>query len=210
MATGQAAAGQARRTNGNGIGNGTASAVVASSNDAVQGTSPSVPTLSLDDAASGISGKSSINREDPRYTNSDTFKQRIKDVGSRSPITDFHVSLEERPRTYYQPGESVRGTVILELAAPAKSLYVQLKLVGSVHVSMSRGRVSHVFFEDDILLWGTQGTQLSLTTPSQKDNWMVGTMDAGEHVFDFEFSLPAASIPSSIEVKPTDVLIRAN
>ena len=127
---------------------------------------------------------------------------------------EMYIELAEPHRTY-GPGDLVRGQVILALSKPTKTLFASIKFSGQVLVNLNKSRSKEYLFRDYLVFRGTTtdgkiepGTQIStdgdtkgVSIPSRVDRklWKVETMPAGRHVFEFEFQMPAPSLPSTVD-----------
>ena len=146
-----------------------------------------------------------------------------KSGGKRVGIEDFYIQLEDPHRMFYLPGDVVKGTtriaerakcgsltghVHLILDKPVKTQFVMLQLTGLLSGSMVREKIEYPILEEECVLWGTKTASDRTSSPKEeyetpkkeKEGWETGIMDEGEHPFPFEFSLPAKSMPSSIDV----------
>ena len=97
----------------------------------------------------------------------------------------FTLELEEGVHVFL-PGETVNGTVVVELARPKKLVGIQVSLVGWVEVLSETFSAKKQFMEETINAWSKPETEA------------YGTLPEGQHVFPFEFSLPT-DIPPSLE-----------
>ena len=86
----------------------------------------------------------------------------------------------------FLPGETVNGTVILELARPKKLLSIQVSLFGWVEVLSETFSAKKQFMEDSTTVWNKPETEA------------CGTLPAGRHELPFSFFLPD-HIPPSLE-----------
>ena len=97
----------------------------------------------------------------------------------------FKLELQEGAHVFL-PGETVNGSVILELARTKKLLSIQVSLVGWVEVLSETFSAKKQFMEDSVTVWSKQQTEA------------CGTLPAGCHALPFTFSLPD-HIPPSLE-----------
>nr|XP_002129778.1 arrestin domain-containing protein 3-like [Ciona intestinalis] len=115
-------------------------------------------------------------------------------------LQSFYVGFNEG-KSVFRPGESVCGSIVINLAAPMKMKAVKIKFVGkaNVHWSESRGsgknrrtvhyRSSETYFEQTSYVYG-QGSM----GPYQNEKKLPG----GQSNFPFQFILPP-QLPSSFE-----------
>lgn len=97
----------------------------------------------------------------------------------------FKLELEEGAHVFL-PGETVNGTVVLELVRPKKLHAVQVSLVGWVEVLSETFSAKKQFMEEVVTAWSKPETEA------------CGTLPAGNHALPFSFSLPN-HIPPTLE-----------
>ena len=97
----------------------------------------------------------------------------------------FKLELEEGAYVFI-PGETVNGTVILELARPKKIVSIQVTLIGWVEVVSETFSAKKQFVEENVTVWSKPETET------------IGTLPEGHHVLPFSFELPS-HIPPSLE-----------
>lgn len=86
----------------------------------------------------------------------------------------------------FLPGETINGSVIMELARPKKLVCVQVTLVGCVEVLSETFSAKKQFMEESTTAW------------SKPESEPSGTLPEGRHVLPFSFALPG-DIPPSLE-----------
>ena len=173
------------------------------------------PLTDINDAPTSIveSNSSANTLETHKSQRRRKVKQKMVDIGVRSGVSDFYIVFKDRDKNFYEPGDVVSGIVILVLSKKIKTMYTLLKLEGRLEYNNVREKVAFTFFEDEILLWGTESppSQETDTLKSCSETFNKSSkasyMDAGEHCFEFEFILPQKSLPSSVEVRILFILI---
>ncbi|KAI8493526.1 hypothetical protein Bbelb_289230 [Branchiostoma belcheri] len=103
----------------------------------------------------------------------------------------------EKNMDVFQAGQIVRGQVDVDLKEDMKMRGINIKLKGSakVHWTVHTGKTTiyyhgrESYFDDTMSLWG-QGKSQSGEDP---------VLTAGRHSFPFQYQLPSAGLPSSIE-----------
>lgn len=86
----------------------------------------------------------------------------------------------------FLPGETVNGTIILELERPKKLHAIQVNLIGWVEVLSETFSAKKQFLEDTVTVWSKPETEV------------CGTLPTGTHALPFTFVLPH-HIPPSLE-----------
>ncbi|XP_065828696.1 uncharacterized protein [Oscarella lobularis] len=94
------------------------------------------------------------------------------------------VSLNSTPTGVYRPGETISGTVNVNLEKPLAAT----KLVAMLHGEVNVKSASKTYLDCEEDLWNKTGTQSNAQA----------TLAAGSHTFPFSFHLPAR-LPSTIE-----------
>ena len=97
----------------------------------------------------------------------------------------FKLELEEGVHVYL-PGETVSGTIVLELTRPKKLHSIQVTLIGWVEVLSETFSAKKVFVEESVTVWIKSETET------------LGTLPAGRHELPFSLTLPG-HIPPSLE-----------
>ena len=110
----------------------------------------------------------------------------LRDIIYKSEMPKrFTLELEEGAHVFL-PGQTVNGTVVLELERPKKLHAIQVNLVGWVEVLSETFSAKKQFLEDSVTVWSKPETEV------------CGTLPAGLHSLPFTFSLPD-HIPPSLE-----------
>lgn len=97
----------------------------------------------------------------------------------------FKLELEEGAHVFI-PGETVNGSVVVELVRPKKITAIQVTLIGWVEVVSETFSAKKQFIEENLTVW------------SKPEAEAFGTLAEGRHVLPFSFSLPG-HIPPSLE-----------
>lgn len=166
-----------------------------------------------------LSSVSSDDDGDEQGGHSSTTAKSLKRLFGKR-LEDLFIELDEPHRTY-GPGDTVHGQVNLILQKDTKVLYLRIIFQGIVRIGAGKSRVRTMLFQKHLTLWG-QRTEHNCGTASKPNHmqdvaplessrhrtvndvspvreWHSSLMQAGKHVFEFEFQFDLMSLPSTVD-----------
>jgi len=104
-------------------------------------------------------------------------------------ISQFEIHIDNE-RTTFLPGQKVEGYVALKLDEPLALSTLKIRFTGKVSTYLQRNN-SGIANEHSTVTMFKELTNLLL------DNGAFHTLEAGEHIYPFQFRMPPTSLPAS-------------